>query len=156
MNDMMKMVMNFDGMDKSIRHIPGPEGVRGRNSDNKLILEKLGWEPTIRLEVGGGSGPGRGRGGGGGGRGSEEVVCFRCRHPLLTIRNMLCPGRVVRLLLQDGLRLTYGWIKGELEKQTQAGKDVSEFSKSMVVGTQAPKELGTLRGADGEEGLKDK
>ena len=69
---------------------------------------------------------------------------------------MLCPGRVVRLLLQDGLRLTYGWIKGELEKQTQAGKDVSEFSKSMVVGTQAPKELGTLRGADGEEGLKDK
>lgn len=27
------------------------QGVRGRNSDNKLILEKLGWEPTIKLEV---------------------------------------------------------------------------------------------------------
>ena len=75
MNDMMKMVMNFDGMDKSIRHIPGPEGVRGRNSDNKLILEKLGWEPTIRLEVGGGSGPGRGRGGGGGGVGEARRLC---------------------------------------------------------------------------------
>ena len=25
-----------------IKHIPGPEGVRGRNSDNELILEKLG------------------------------------------------------------------------------------------------------------------
>ena len=32
----------------------------------------------------------------------------------------------------------------------------SDYSKSMIVGTQAPKELGTLRGADGEEGLKDK
>lgn len=32
----------------------------------------------------------------------------------------------------------------------------SEYAKSMVVGTQAPKELGTLRGADGAEGLKDK
>lgn len=51
MNGMMDMVMNFDGMKKGIKHIPGPEGVRGRNSDNKLILEKLGWEPTIRLEV---------------------------------------------------------------------------------------------------------
>ena len=35
-----------------IKHIPGPEGVRGRNSDNKLILEKLGWEPTVSLESG--------------------------------------------------------------------------------------------------------
>ena len=52
MNQMMEMVMGFDGMKKGIKHIPGPEGVRGRNSDNKLILEKLGWEPTIKLEVG--------------------------------------------------------------------------------------------------------
>ena len=43
----------FDGKkDLPIRHIPGPEGVRGRNSDNALILEKLGWEPTIRLADG--------------------------------------------------------------------------------------------------------
>ena len=52
MNGMMGMVMGFEGMTKGIKHIPGPEGVRGRNSDNKLILEKLGWEPTIALEVG--------------------------------------------------------------------------------------------------------
>ena len=32
----------------------------------------------------------------------------------------------------------------------------SEYSHSMVVGTQAPKELGTLRAADGAEGLSDK
>ncbi|MCX5694892.1 MAG: NAD-dependent dehydratase, partial [Candidatus Omnitrophica bacterium] len=30
----------------------GPTGVRGRNSDNKLIREKLGWEPSRKLEDG--------------------------------------------------------------------------------------------------------
>ena len=52
MNDMMAMVLAFDGQKKGIKHIPGPEGVRGRNSDNKLILEKLGWAPSIRLADG--------------------------------------------------------------------------------------------------------
>jgi nucleoside-diphosphate-sugar epimerase len=32
--------------------LDAPQGVRGRNSDNTLILEKLGWEPSIPLEVG--------------------------------------------------------------------------------------------------------
>lgn len=32
-----------------IRHIPGPEGVRGRNSDNTLIQEVLGWAPSTKL-----------------------------------------------------------------------------------------------------------
>ena len=36
----------------SIKHIPGPEGVRGRNSDSKAILEKIGWEPTVTLKDG--------------------------------------------------------------------------------------------------------
>eukprot|EP00887_Chlorella_sp_A99_P001495 scaffold8.g1495.t1 len=52
MNEMMELVESFDGLKKPIRHIPGPEGVRGRNSDNKLILEKLGWAPSIRLADG--------------------------------------------------------------------------------------------------------
>ena len=34
------------------RHIPGPEGVRGRNSDNTLIKEVLGWAPATTLEEG--------------------------------------------------------------------------------------------------------
>jgi GDP-D-mannose 3',5'-epimerase len=33
-------------------HIPGPEGVRGRNSDNTLLREVLKWEPEISLEDG--------------------------------------------------------------------------------------------------------
>ncbi len=52
MNEMMETIETFDSKKLPIRHIPGPEGVRGRNSDNALILEKLGWEPTIRLADG--------------------------------------------------------------------------------------------------------
>jgi nucleoside-diphosphate-sugar epimerase len=36
----------------SIKHIPGPLGVRGRTSDNKLIKEKLGWAPDYPLRKG--------------------------------------------------------------------------------------------------------
>ena len=35
-----------------IKHIAGPLGVRGRNSDNKLIKEKLGWAPDYPLRKG--------------------------------------------------------------------------------------------------------
>ena len=52
MNGMMDMVMSFGDRQLGIKHIPGPEGVRGRNSDNALILEKLGWEPTVQLKDG--------------------------------------------------------------------------------------------------------
>jgi nucleoside-diphosphate-sugar epimerase len=33
-------------------HVEGPEGVRGRNSDNTKLREVLGWEPPIDLEQG--------------------------------------------------------------------------------------------------------
>ena len=52
MNQMMGIISGFDGGKLPIRHIPGPEGVRGRNSDNSRILERLGWEPTVRLADG--------------------------------------------------------------------------------------------------------
>lgn len=51
MNDMAKIVMGVEGKNLSIKHIPGPEGVRGRNSDNTLIREQLGWAPSMRLKV---------------------------------------------------------------------------------------------------------
>ena len=35
-----------------INHIDGPLGVRGRNSDNRLIYKKLGWQPTMSLKEG--------------------------------------------------------------------------------------------------------
>ena len=36
----------------SSRHVDGPQGVRGRNSDNTRLREVLGWEPAIALEEG--------------------------------------------------------------------------------------------------------
>ena len=48
-NQLARMVMEIAGKDISIKNIPGPLGVRGRNSDNKLIKEKLKWEPTKSL-----------------------------------------------------------------------------------------------------------
>ena len=48
-NQMAEMVMKIAGKKLSIKHIPGPTGVRGRNSDNKLLRKELGWEPRRSL-----------------------------------------------------------------------------------------------------------
>ena len=40
-----EMIMKIANKPVTIKHIPGPLGVRGRNSDNRLINEKLGWAP---------------------------------------------------------------------------------------------------------------
>jgi len=45
-------IMNGAGKKLAIRHVPGPQGVRGRNSDNRLIAERLGWKPTHPLREG--------------------------------------------------------------------------------------------------------
>jgi len=51
-NDLAKMVIEISGKNVAIKNIPGPTGVRGRNSDNKLIGEKLGWKPSRPLREG--------------------------------------------------------------------------------------------------------
>jgi GDP-D-mannose 3', 5'-epimerase len=51
-NHLAEMAMDIAGKKQSIKHIPGPLGVRGRNSDNRLIKEKLGWAPNIPLQAG--------------------------------------------------------------------------------------------------------
>lgn len=48
-NQMAEMVMKIAGKKLTIKHIPGPTGVRGRNSDNNLLRKELGWEPTQSL-----------------------------------------------------------------------------------------------------------
>ena len=50
--NLAKMIMEIAGKNVGIKHIKGPLGVRGRNSDNKLLKEKLGWEPTQALRIG--------------------------------------------------------------------------------------------------------
>jgi len=51
-NDLAKLVMEIGDKPLNIKNIPGPTGVRGRNSDNALIREKLGWEPKLNLRQG--------------------------------------------------------------------------------------------------------
>jgi nucleoside-diphosphate-sugar epimerase len=51
-NQLAEIVMDVAGKRLRIKHIPGPLGVRGRNSDNHLIREKLGWEPKLPLRAG--------------------------------------------------------------------------------------------------------
>ena len=48
-NQFANMIIGISGKTLSIKHIEGPTGVRGRNSDNKLIEEKLGWKPSRPL-----------------------------------------------------------------------------------------------------------
>jgi GDP-D-mannose 3', 5'-epimerase len=51
-NGLTDMVMTIANKRLRIKHIPGPLGVRGRNSDNRLIAEKLGWCPSQPLHEG--------------------------------------------------------------------------------------------------------
>ena len=51
-NQLAEMAMSIAGKKLSIRHIEGPLGVRGRNSDNRLIRERLGWAPSRPLREG--------------------------------------------------------------------------------------------------------
>ena len=52
-NDFAKMIINISGKNLKIKNIEVQYvGVRGRNSDNKLIYEKLGWKPNFSLQEG--------------------------------------------------------------------------------------------------------
>lgn len=82
MIEFAKIALSFEGKDLPIKHIEGPMGVRGRNSNNVLIMKELGWKPTV--------------------------------------------------LIKDGLKKTYFWIKGEIEKEEKEGKK-SNYSTSEIV-----------------------
>ena len=51
-NELADMVAEAAGIEIVKKHVAGPQGVRGRNSDNTRLREVLGWEPEISLEDG--------------------------------------------------------------------------------------------------------
>ena len=51
-NQLADLVASIAGVEIAKRHIDGPQGVRGRNSDNTLLRRVLGWEPSVTLEAG--------------------------------------------------------------------------------------------------------
>lgn len=98
MNEFAEIAMSFEDKALPIRHIPGPQGVRGRNSDNTLIREKIGWEPSISISEG-----------------------------LREVRLVARPSAIgigISLLLtcrSPSPRQTYFWIKEQIEKERAAG-----------------------------------
>ena len=51
-NDLAHLVARIAGIEIQLKHVPGPMGVRGRNSDNSRLRRVLAWEPSISLEEG--------------------------------------------------------------------------------------------------------
>jgi nucleoside-diphosphate-sugar epimerase len=51
-NQLADIIAEIAGVRIVKKHVPGPQGVRGRNSDNTRLREVLGWEPEISLEEG--------------------------------------------------------------------------------------------------------
>ena len=51
-NELADMVAGVAGISIVKKHVPGPQGVRGRNSDNTLLRSVLGWEPEVSLDDG--------------------------------------------------------------------------------------------------------
>ena len=48
-NELVDLISGIENKKLKKNHIDGPLGVAGRNSDNNLIYEKLGWKPTMKL-----------------------------------------------------------------------------------------------------------
>jgi len=71
MIEFAELAMSFEGKKLPIKHITGPMGVRGRNSDNTMIKDRLKWAPSISIN--------------------------------------------------DGLKITHAWIKGEIEAEEGGG-----------------------------------
>jgi nucleoside-diphosphate-sugar epimerase len=51
-NQLVDIACNVEKKTLSKMHIPGPLGVRGRNSNNDLVREKLGWDYSLSLKQG--------------------------------------------------------------------------------------------------------
>jgi len=51
-NELADIIANAAGVSITKSHVEGPQGVRGRNSDNSLLRQVLGWEPEVSLEEG--------------------------------------------------------------------------------------------------------
>lgn len=52
-NELASMIIRLSGKGSvTLRHVDGPQGVRGRNSDNRRLREVLGWEPSVTLDQG--------------------------------------------------------------------------------------------------------
>jgi len=52
MNELAEICLGIVGKKLPLKHVPGPEGVRGRNSENTIIKQVLGWAPATKVKDG--------------------------------------------------------------------------------------------------------
>jgi GDP-D-mannose 3',5'-epimerase len=52
LNQLAENIISISGKSLGVQHVEGPQGVRGRNSDNSLLREQLGWAPSTPLALG--------------------------------------------------------------------------------------------------------
>ena len=128
----MQLCASFDNKKIKLKHIPGPEGVRGRNSDNTLIKEVLGWAPSTPLAVG-------------------LRKTYEVRSPrwwllqvflfLVAMAIFGCRFRFAKrhIVFVSSLPNPQ-WIKTQIEAERAQGVDVSVYAQSKVV-TQSTESL---------------
>jgi GDP-D-mannose 3',5'-epimerase len=152
MNQLAELAAEIAGIQIEIDHIPGPEGVRGRNSDNTLIKQVLGWAPAITLKEGnthhthttkekmnGGATPGiafqtASRDHGLCHLPSRDVgASFARFSPLICIAFHLSFFVFCFFLLFLGMTRTYHWIEKKILEAKAKGEDISQLGKSKVV-----------------------
>lgn len=107
MNEMAGIVLDLKGTTVPIKHIPGPEGVRGRNSDNALIQQVHGplhAHDASRLCPPPSNG------------GFAQVL-----------------GWAPSTSLRDGLGLTYSWIESQISEFLSNGGSMQQLTSSTVV-----------------------
>ena len=51
-NELADLIATVAGVAITKQHVPGPQGVRGRNCDNTRLRTELGWTPRVSLEDG--------------------------------------------------------------------------------------------------------
>lgn len=51
-NNLAEIAMSFEDKNLLLKHVSGPQGVRGRNSDNSLVRSVLGWDYSMNLKDG--------------------------------------------------------------------------------------------------------
>ena len=114
MNEMADMAMGFGNRKLPINHIPGPEGVRGRNSNNDMIREVIQYFSSQHT----------------------SHVC-RAHHHALQVLKWEPATKLV-----DGLRKTYDWIETQIAKDKAANVSF-DYAKSGSVSGNTHTELGS-------------
>lgn len=110
---------------KKLRHVPGPQGVRGRNSNNDVVRQHLKWEPKISLRDG-----------------SFRIFLTM---PFFVSFRFVCIVIfiIIKIRCFVGIARTFVWIAEQVEADRRAGVDIARYASSKVVALNTPDAVAT-------------